>query len=158
MRVLFVCMGNICRSPTAEAVLRERARLAGLADRLVVDSAGTYGGHAGSPPDPRAIAAGARRGYDLAPLRARAISRDDFTRFDCILAMDSHNLRALRTLRPDEFGGYLGRAMDFAPGDGRQDVADPFYGGPAGFEDVLDMLEAVADGLLEELRRRAQAA
>ena len=154
MRVLFVCMGNICRSPTAEAVLRERARVAGLAAHLEVDSAGTHGSHAGEAPDPRAIKAGARRGYDLRTLRSRQVKAEDFARFDHILGMDDYNLRLLGTLRPEGFDGYLGRATDFARHLGRDEVADPYYGGPAGFEDVLDQLEIVADGLLVVLRER----
>jgi len=113
--VLFVCMGNICRSPTAEGVFRRRAEDAGLLHRLVVDSAGTHGYHEGCPPDTRAIAIARRRGYDLAPLRARLLLTMDFQRFDYILGMDAHNLRAMQSMRPPGPTGYIGRLLDFAP-------------------------------------------
>jgi protein-tyrosine phosphatase len=149
--VLFVCLGNICRSPTAEAVFRERAARAGLGDRVLVDSAGTGGWHVGHPPDRRAIAHAARRGYDLAPLRARQVTREDFRRFGWILAMDEDNLRDLAAMRPDAFGGHLGLMLDVAPSLGVREVPDPYYGGGEGFERVLDLLEEASERLLERV-------
>ncbi len=151
--VLFVCMGNICRSPTAEAVFRYRATRAGLADRLLIASAGTHGGHAGEAPDPRAIAAAARRGYDLSATRSRPVVRADFLRFPYILGMDDHNLRLLRELRPRAFAGYLGRLLDFAAHRGTGDIADPYYSDGPAFEATLDQIETGVDGLLGELQR-----
>lgn len=149
-RVLFVCMGNICRSPTAEAVVREFARReAGLA--LEVDSAGTHGYHRGDPPDERSIVAARRRGFDLSPLRARVVEVDDFERFDLVLAMDTEVLERLRGIAPDRHSGRLKLFLEYAPALGRQDVPDPYYGGAAGFEEVLDLVEEGARGLLAAL-------
>ncbi len=150
-RVLFVCLGNICRSPTAEAVVREIARreVPGLA--LEVDSAGTHGYHAGSPPDARSIAAARRRAYDLSTLRARVVEAGDFTRFDLVVAMDEEVYDWLRRIAPDTEAARLALFMEYAPGLGRRDVPDPYYGGPAGFEDVLDLVEEGARGLLAAL-------
>jgi protein-tyrosine phosphatase len=149
--VLFVCLGNICRSPTAEAVFRERADRAGLGKRIHVDSAGTGDWHVGHPPDRRAIAHAARRGYDLTPLRARQVTREDFRRFGWILAMDEDNLRDLAAMRPDAFGGHLGLMLDLAPALGVREVPDPYYGGGDGFERVLDLLEEASERLLERV-------
>jgi protein-tyrosine phosphatase len=151
--VLFVCMGNICRSPTAEAVFRERAARAGLDRHIHIDSAGTGSWHVGEPPDRRAIEFAARRGYDLSALRARQVSREDFTCFHWILAMDNQNLRELRLLRPPQFGGHLGLVLDFAPTLGVREVPDPYYGGLEGFERVLDLLEHASEKLLEQVGR-----
>jgi len=150
-RVLFVCLGNICRSPTAEVVFRTRAAQAGLQDRVQVASAGTGDWHAGMPPDRRAIAHAARRGYDLSAVRARQVSAEDFERYDWILAMDQSVLRELTTLRPASFGGRLGRFLDFAPQSGLRDVPDPYYAGADHFERVLDLVEQGSDGLLAHL-------
>ena len=154
-RVLFVCLGNICRSPTAEAVVREIARreVPGLA--LEVDSAGTHGYHAGSPPDARSIAAARRRAYDLSALRARVVEAGDFARFDLVVAMDEEVYDWLRRIAPDTEAARLALFMEYAPGLGRRDVPDPYYGGPAGFEDVLDLVEEGARGLLAALAARA---
>lgn len=149
--VLFVCLGNICRSPTAEAVFRERAGRAGLGDRILVDSAGTGNWHVGHPPDRRAIAHAARRGYDLAPLRARQVTREDFRRFGWILAMDEDNLRDLAALRPDTFDGHLGLMLEVAPSLRVREVPDPYYGGGDGFERVLDLLEEASERLIERV-------
>ena len=153
MRVLFVCLGNICRSPTAEAVLRQRLQLAGLAERIQVDSAGTGDWHTGRAPDPRTQEAAKRRGYDLSPLRARQVSPADFSRFDLLLAMDKANLRDLQQLHPGqgrvELDLYLRRYQ--LPLD---EVPDPYYGGAQGFELVLDLLEQASDALLLEHKRR----
>ncbi|GIK88149.1 MAG: low molecular weight phosphotyrosine protein phosphatase [Burkholderiales bacterium] len=151
--VLFVCLGNICRSPTAEAVFRERAARAGLAQRIVVDSAGTGDWHVGRPPDRRAIAHAAKRGYDLTPLRARQVAPGDFDRFRWILAMDEANLRDLQALRPRAHHGHLGLFLDFAPSLGVREVPDPYYGGLDGFERVLDLVEEASERLLEHVGR-----
>jgi protein-tyrosine phosphatase len=152
-RVLFVCMGNICRSPTAEAVLREIARreMPGLA--LEVDSAGTHGYHTGSPPDERSTLAARRRGYDLGALRARVVEPDDFSRFDLVIAMDEEVHDRLQEIVPRTHAARLALFMEFAPALGRRDVPDPYYGGPAGFEDVLDLVEEGARGLLATLAK-----
>ena len=155
--VLFVCLGNICRSPTAEEVFRAAVIRQGLGPRIPVDSAGTGHSHVGSPPDRRSIQAARRRGYDLTALRARQVAGEDFERFGWIVAMDRANLRALEALRPDGFGGHLGLFLDFAPGADLDEVPDPYYGGPQGFEQVLDLLEEAAEGLLQDLLSRARA-
>jgi protein-tyrosine phosphatase len=149
--ILFVCLGNICRSPTAEGVFRARAAHAGLADRLEIDSAGTGDWHVGQPPDRRAIAAAATRGYDLASLRARQVAVEDFHRFDWILAMDRANLRELAALRPRAFTGHLGLFLDVAPDLDVREVPDPYYGGADGFERVLDLIETASDALIERV-------
>ena len=150
-RVLFVCLGNICRSPTAEVVLRTRALRAGMQHRIQVASAGTGDWHVGMPPDRRAIAHAAKRGYDLSPVRARQVTAEDFERFDWILAMDQSVLRELKSLQPSSFTGRLGRFLDFAPHTGLRDVPDPYYGGASHFERVLDLVEHASDGLLAHL-------
>ena len=150
-RVLMVCMGNICRSPTAEAVLRAQAALRGLAPRVEVDSAGTHGWHAGEPPDARAQSHGAKRGYDLAPLRARRVQAADFERFDLILAMDRDNLANLLDLRPAGAETRVELLMRYARRHAVDEVPDPYYGPAAGFERVLDLIEDACDGLLEHL-------
>lgn len=151
-RVLMVCMGNICRSPTAEGVLRQKLDKAGLGDRIAVDSAGTYGGHVGDAPDPRAQRHAARRGYELSRLRARRVEVVDFERFGLILAMDEDNLAALSRLQPA--GAPAPRLlMDFSrAADAPREVPDPYYGGPDGFEHVLDLVEEACDGVVEYLR------
>ena len=150
--VLFVCMGNICRSPTAEAVFREHAERAGLGHRLLIDSAGTGDWHVGEPPDHRAIVHARRRGYDLASLRARQVRRDDFSRFAWILAMDMGNLRDLVALRPRDYPGHLGLLLDFVPDVVAREVPDPYFGGPEGFEAVLDLMERASVALLARIR------
>ena len=153
MRVLFVCLGNICRSPTAEGVMRHRLQQAGLAAQVAVDSAGTAAWHIGKAPDPRTCAAAAQRGYRLHELRARQVQAEDFARFDLILAMDCANLQDLQAMRPGnsqaELDLYLRRyALE------EDEVPDPYYGGEEGFERVLDLLERASDELLAEIRRR----
>lgn len=155
--VLFVCLGNICRSPTAEVVFREAAARAGLFHRIGIDSAGTGSWHVGNPPDHRAIEHAARRGYDLKPLRARQFARTDFDRFDWIFAMDRSVLRDLTLLRPPAFAGQLGLFMDLLPGMGTDDVPDPYDMGPEGFEVVLDLVIAGSDALAARLARNLAA-
>ena len=140
-RVLFVCTGNICRSPTAEAVFRTVSTRAGMGAHLQVDSAGTIEWHVGNPPDYRAVAHAARRGYDLTPLRARQVTVADFGRFHWILAMDRTNLVHLEGMRPPRFAGHLGLFLDLAPALGVREVPDPYDGGPEAFEHVLDLIE-----------------
>ncbi len=146
-------MGNICRSPSAEGVFRTVAERAGIAHHLTIDSAGTGGWHAGEAPDRRASIAAQRRGYDLSQLRARQVSVDDFVRFGWILAMDRTNLRELEAMQPQHFRGHLGLFMDFAPHLATPEVPDPYYGGPDGFEYVLDLIEDASRALLEHLQR-----
>jgi protein-tyrosine phosphatase len=155
--VLFVCMGNICRSPTAESVFRDHAKRAGLLDELRIESAGIGDWHVGEPPDRRAIQHARRRGYELGALRARQVTREDFARFDFILAMDLRNLRDLEALRPPDYGGYLGLFLDFAPHLGLREVPDPYYGGAEGFETVLALTERASEALLAYIRERFPA-
>jgi protein-tyrosine phosphatase len=150
--VLMVCMGNICRSPTAEGVLRHLVAQAGLQDTVHIDSAGTLGYHVGSPPDERSARHAYQRGYDLSSLRARQVHRRDFERFDLILAMDWQNLEELQALCPPGLEHKLKRLMEFAPAGWDEVVADPYYGGTDGFERVLDHVEAACEGLLGHLR------
>jgi protein-tyrosine phosphatase len=147
-----VCMGNICRSPTAEGVLRKKVHDAGLDHAVHIDSAGTIDYHVGSPPDDRSARHALQRGYDLSPLRARQVQARDFERFDLILAMDWENLQELQSLCPSEHEHKLRRLMEFAPAGLGDVVADPYYGGRDGFERVLDHVEAACEGLLSHLR------
>jgi len=153
MRILFVCMGNICRSPTAEGVMRALLRDEGLDGTIDIDSAGTGGWHAGEPPDPRATAAAARRGIVLEGA-ARRVTPADFDRFDLLVAMDRENARHLRALAPDAQARAKVRLLrEFDPAaDGDLDVPDPYYGGAGGFDHVLDLVEAACRGLLAEAR------
>jgi protein-tyrosine phosphatase len=150
-RILFVCLGNICRSPTAEVVLRTRAARAGFGRQIVTASAGIGNWHVGMPPDRRAITYAQKRGYDLSGVRARQVARADFDRFDWVLGMDQSNLRELRLLDPPAGGARLGLFLDFAPQLGLRDVPDPYYGGGMHFERVLDLVEQASDGLLARL-------
>ena len=147
-RVLMVCLGNICRSPTAEAMLRKKAREAGLEDRIEVDSAGTADYHVDSPPDRRAVAHGERRGLQMKQLRGRQVALADFDRFDYILAMDGDNLANLRQLQPAGSRAEVALLMSYAPGAGSAEVPDPYYGGADGFEHVLDLVDAAAAGFI----------
>jgi protein-tyrosine phosphatase len=153
--VLFVCTGNICRSPTAEAVFRKLVAEAGKSDVILADSAGTHGYHVGEPPDSRARLSAAERGYDLSPLRARKVERTDFERFDLIVAMDRGHLELLSRMAAPPATRKLKLMMSFARAFEETDVPDPYYGGPQDFERVLDMLEDAARGLLESIERRA---
>ena len=149
--VLFVCMGNICRSPTAEGVFRALAERDGWGRHLRIDSAGTHDYHVGEPPDSRAVASALRRGYDIRKLRARQIEAKDFARFDWILAMDEGILRRLAELRPKDFAGHLGLFLESAPELGLRDVPDPYYGGPEKFERILDLIEPASQALLSRV-------
>jgi len=150
-KVLFVCTGNICRSPTAEGVARGLAQKHGLDHLFEFDSAGTHGYHVGDPPDPRSIAVAARRGYDLAPLRARRVTEFDFIRFDRLLAMDRGHLESLRRSCPPPHRGKLGMFLDFGQGFDADEVPDPYYGDARGFEHVLDLVEDAALSLIRTL-------
>lgn len=152
-RVLFVCMGNICRSPTAEGVFRHVVEQAGLADAVHIDSAGTHDYHIGNPPDARAQAAAARRGYDLSGLRARQVGGTDFAAFDFVIAMDEHNRSLLLRQCPPEHRAKVRLFLEFAEGEVPAEVPDPYYGGPQGFEQVLDLVENAARGLLREITK-----
>lgn len=154
MRILFVCMGNICRSPTAEGVFRRVLSQRAPQLEVYVDSAGTHDYHVGRAPDARARAAALRRGIDIAHLRARCVTREDFERFDLILAMDEENLRELRSRAPAACHERIRPIMEFAPHAPRRWVPDPYYGGEQGFEEVLDLLEEAAQGLVDELLSR----
>ena len=150
--VLMVCMGNICRSPMAEGVLRARLRQAGLEPRVVVDSAGTHGHHRGEAPDPRAIRVAARRGIELEGLRARPVRPEDFSRFHWVLAMDEDNLSWLRRRQPEGAGPRIGLLMEHARRHaGVLEVPDPYYGAEAGFERVLDLVDDACEGLVARL-------
>ena len=152
--VLFVCMGNICRSPTAEGVFRTLHAETAPHIPLNVDSAGTHAYHIGDPPDPRARAAAQARGVDIGGHRGRQVRAEDFLEFDYVLAMDGDNLRRLKALRPRDAHTELRLLLDYATGLGFRDVPDPYYGGAGGFEQVLDLVEAGSRGLLEEIVKR----
>ena len=151
-RVLFVCLGNICRSPTAHGVFEAMVRERGLADQIQVDSCGTGDWHIGHPPDQRAAAEASRRGFPLDHLRARQVTAADFGQFDYILAMDRQNLADLRAMCPSSYRGQLGLFLPYAEDNPTDEVPDPYYGGDGGFTRVFDMVEAASDGLLREIQ------
>lgn len=150
--VLFICTGNICRSPTAEGILRKRVEELGL--DVVVDSAGTHGYHVGDAPDPRSIKAAAKRGYDISRLKARRIAAEDFEHFDFVVALDGEHMRLMRRSCPPELQHKLCEMMVFAPQAQHREVPDPYYGPADGFELVLDLLEEAIEGLLKEIQVR----
>ena len=152
IKVLFVCTGNICRSPTAEGVFRHMAAAAGLHDQVEADSAGTHGYHIGEPPDPRTMRAAAARGFDLSTLRARKVTRADFQNFDLILAMDQEHFIHLAAMRPNDARAVVKLYLDYHPAGKLRDVPDPYYGERDGFETVLDMSEQVSRALLDYVR------
>ncbi len=149
-RVLFVCLGNSCRSPTAEGVLQQALDRAGLSKRVEIDACGVGSWHVGKAPDPRAQAAALRRGIDISHLRARQLKASDFLEFDYVLGMDSDNLAAMQALKPADSQAKVGLLLEYA-GLANTDVPDPYYGGEAGFEQVLDMIEQASTGLIAEL-------
>jgi len=153
IRVLMICMGNICRSPLAQGVFERLLQEAGLQDAVHVDSAGTHAYHVGEPPDPRSCATAQRREIDLSLQRARQVEPADFERFDYLLAMDRQNLTALRRVCPADHAHKLRLFLEFAPELGVEEVPDPYYGGPTGFEHVFDLVEAAGRGLLVEIRQ-----
>lgn len=154
--VLFVCTGNICRSPTAEAIFRKLVADAGMSETILADSAGTHGYHIGEPPDTRAQASAADRGYDLSSLRARRVERADLQRFDLIVAMDRGHFTILSRMAEPSAAHKLKLMMSYADRFEEKDVPDPYYGGPQDFERVLDMLEDAARGLLDSIGKPAQ--
>lgn len=154
MRVLFICLGNICRSPTAAGVFRQVLATRAPHLDVEVDSAGTHDYHIGEPPDRRALEAARRRGLDLSPMRARQVAEIDFERFDYVLAMDRQNLETLLRRAPSQYHERIRLFMDFAPNAYTREVPDPYYGGANGFEEVLDLLEQASEGLLQELQGR----
>jgi len=154
-RVLFVCLGNICRSPTAEGVLRHLAALEAPDLALDIDSAGIADYHIGAPPDPRSQRAALRRGIDISGLHARQVAADDFARFDLILAMDVENLRELQALRPRHSRAAVKLFLEYAPDLELRDVPDPYYRDAAAFEEVLDLTTAASRGLLAALHDSA---
>ncbi|MDH4235193.1 MAG: low molecular weight phosphotyrosine protein phosphatase [Gallionella sp.] len=152
--VVFVCMGNICRSPTAEAVFRQYVENAGLSEQVLIDSAGTHDYHIGDPPDSRSQRAAQQRGYDMSDLRGRQVEEGDFHRFDYVLAMDSANLAILQQLAPPASNARVQLFLEYARHHAGREVPDPYYGSADGFERVLDMVEDAAQGLLQHIRQR----
>ncbi|WP_158047818.1 low molecular weight protein-tyrosine-phosphatase [Skermanella pratensis] len=152
VKVLFVCTGNICRSPTAEGVFRHLVAEAGLAGQIETDSAGTHGYHVGEPPDRRSVAAAGKRGVDIGDLRARRVKPADFEEFDLILAMDQGHYDQLVRMAPDGAKDRVRLFMDYAPDAPRREVPDPYYGEGTHFTEVLDLVEAASSGLLDRLR------
>ena len=152
-RILMVCTGNICRSPTAEGVLRAKLQRAGLQAQVLVESAGTQGFHSNEPPDARAVRAAAQRGYQIGNLRARPMRPEDFATFDWLLAMDQSHMDWLLKRSPPQAAGRITLLMSLALQHlGTQEVPDPYYGGPAGFEHVLDLVEDACEGVVDRLR------
>jgi protein-tyrosine phosphatase len=152
IKVLFVCMGNICRSPTAEGVFRHKVENAGLDKHIEIDSAGTHAYHVGEPPDGRAQKAALNRGFDLSRQRARRVSNNDFDEFDYVIAMDSSNEDDLQSICAPELSDKIHLFLKFASNTSTTEVPDPYYGGGNGFEIVLDLVEDAADGLIAHLQ------
>ena len=153
LRVLFVCMGNICRSPSAEGVFLQRVAESGLAQSIEVRSAGTHDYHVGGPADPRSAETAARRNIDLSKHRANQVSEQDFETYDYILAMDRVNLKHLLQICPAKHKHKVRLFLEYAHGSDTDEVPDPYYGGPSGFERVLDLIEMASDGLIAEIRQ-----
>lgn len=157
IKVLFVCMGNICRSPTAEGVFRAQLRKHRLEGRIEVDSAGTHGYHVGEAPDPRTQRAAAARGYDLSGFRARTVAPGDLEYFDLVLAMDKSNLEALKRMSPPQFANRIQLFMNYAKNFDDEEVPDPYYGLGHGFDLVIDMVEDASAGLIDDLQQRLES-
>lgn len=153
-RVLFVCLGNICRSPTAHGVFQHMVDREQLSDRIMVDSCGTGSFHIGEKPDPRTIKAAAQRKYDLSVLRARQLKPEDFSVFDYVLAMDRMNLGNVKAIAPKNYPGHIGLFLDFSQQRTYTQVPDPYYEGESGFELVLDLVEDASEGLLKSIRQK----
>jgi len=152
VKVLFICMGNICRSPTAEGVFRHAVNQAGLTDQIFIDSAGTHAYHVGNPPDQRAQAAAIKRKIDLSSQRARKVEATDFAEFDYVIPMDHSNYSDLQYICPKEHENRISLFLDFANNSNEQEVPDPYYGEGQGFENVLDLVEDAANGLLTSIK------
>lgn len=157
VNVLFVCLGNICRSPTAHGVFEKKVAEAGLSDVITIDSCGTGSWHIGHEPDDRTVQAAADRGYNLSHLRARKLVAEDFVRYDYILAMDARNLADVIKKAPSDFSGQLQLLLDYSPITTMTEVPDPYYGGSDGFERVFDLVESACDGLLAHIQQRLAA-
>ena len=156
IRVLFVCLGNICRSPTAEGVFRSKVARLGLEDKLFIDSAGTGDWHIGRAPDSRALEYAAQAGYDLSDLRARLVCTDDFAGFDYILAMDRQNLLDLQAMQPSNFDGHLGLFLDFDTGQAINEVPDPYSMGGKAFSEAIELIERGCEVLIEDIQIRLE--
>lgn len=154
IKVLFVCLGNICRSPTAEGVFRSKIIEAGLEEKISIDSAGTGDWHIGRSPDPRAQEHAASAGYDISDLRARLVAQEDFQIFDYILAMDQQNLLDLQAMRTQSFDGHLSLFLDFYKGSAVREVPDPYYGGDEAFQEVIQLVERGSDALIHDICQR----
>jgi protein-tyrosine phosphatase len=154
MKILFICMGNICRSPTAEGVFRKKIIDASLDRQVSIDSAGTHNYHSGEPPDARSLAHAKARGYDLSTLRARGLRDTDFVEFDWLIVMDDLNYSTVLHRTPDQHRAKVRRMMEFAADSVAREVPDPYYGERADFERVLDLVEAASDGLVDAVRLR----
>jgi len=152
IKVLFVCLGNICRSPTADGIFRELLVRNKLEQKILVDSAGTGAWHIGKAPDSRTVIAARQRGYDLSVLRARQVKTHDFSKFDYVLAMDQSNLMDLQRMKPSTYTGHLGLFLEFGSRVDYCEVPDPYHGGKDDFELVLDLVEDAAQGLLNHIR------
>ena len=154
IKVLFVCLGNICRSPTAHAIFEQKIHVEGLSNQVIVDSAGTGSWHIGSPPDWRTRETAAKHGYAMDHLRARQVSANDFDSFDYIFAMDKSNLSDLQDLCPDNYQGTLALFLPFCGVSLMEEVPDPYYGGDGGFERVLSVIERSADKLIDMIKQK----
>ena len=153
IKVLFVCMGNICRSPSAEGVFRDKISAAGLSNKVYIDSAGTHAYHVGNPPDPRSQEAAIKRNFDLSAQRARKVEVSDFDEFDYVIAMDMSNEDDLQAICPDGKEEKIHLFLKFSANTSTKEVPDPYYGGGNGFETVLDLIEDAADGLIVHLQK-----
>ncbi len=154
IRILFVCMGNICRSPMAEGVFQKLVEQHGLADQVLIDSAGTHAYHVGKRPDPRAIRTAGERGIDLSLLQARQVEPGDFEEFDLVLVMDEHNYDTLVFTSAKRHQHKLDYLLNYAPHLGTRNLPDPYYGGEIGFDRVMDMIEDACEGLLHHLKEQ----